>query len=86
MQQFTYTITDPLGFHARPAGELAKLAKVYGDTVITIAKGDQTVKATQLLKLMSLGIKGGEDVSVTVEGPREAQAMAAIRSFFQEKM
>ena len=27
MKQFTYTITDSLGIHARPAGLLAKLAK-----------------------------------------------------------
>ena len=38
MQQFTYTITDPLGIHARPAGILAKAAKNYPDTVIMIAK------------------------------------------------
>ena len=24
MKQFTYTITDPIGVHARPAGMLAK--------------------------------------------------------------
>ena len=27
MKQFTYTINDPLGIHARPAGLLAKEAK-----------------------------------------------------------
>ena len=26
MKQFTYTITDPVGIHARPAGLLAKAA------------------------------------------------------------
>ena len=26
MKQFTYTITDPVGIHARPAGVLAKQA------------------------------------------------------------
>ena len=33
MKQFAYTITDPVGIHARPAGLLAKQAKAYGDTV-----------------------------------------------------
>lgn len=36
MKQFTYTITDPLGIHARPAGQLAKLAKSFADTTATI--------------------------------------------------
>ena len=28
MKQFTYTITDPVGIHARPAGLLAKAAAI----------------------------------------------------------
>ena len=27
MKEFTYTITDPEGIHARPAGELVKAAR-----------------------------------------------------------
>ena len=29
MKEFTYVITDKEGIHARPAGELVMLAKVY---------------------------------------------------------
>ena len=36
MKQFTYTIKDALGIHARPAGLLAKKAKSYADTTVTI--------------------------------------------------
>ena len=57
MQQFTYVVNDPLGLHARPAGLLAKLAKPYADTVITVTKAGKTVKASQLMKLMSLAVK-----------------------------
>lgn len=39
MKQFTYTITDPVGIHARPAGVLAKQAKAL-DSTVTIAKAD----------------------------------------------
>ena len=86
MKQFTYTITDPLGIHARPAGLLAKQAKAYGDTVITIAKADQTVKASQLMKLMGLGIKKGEEITVAAEGPAEEEAIAALKAFFEETL
>ena len=55
MTQFTYTITDPLGIHARPAGQLAKLAKSFADTTATITKGEKTVKLSQLMMLMGLG-------------------------------
>ena len=71
MQQFTYTVNDPLGIHARPAGIIAKMAKPYGDTVITITKAGTTVKASQLMKLMSLAVKNGDEGIVAAEGPAE---------------
>ena len=86
MQQFTYVINDPLGLHARPAGLLAKLAKPYADTVITVTKGDKTVKASQLMKLMSLAAKNGDEVTVAAEGPEEEAAIAALKAFFEENL
>lgn len=86
MQQFNYVINDPLGLHARPAGLLTKLAKPYADTVITVTKGDKTVKASQLMKLMSLAAKNGDEVVVAAEGPLEEEAIAALKAFFQENL
>lgn len=82
MKEFTYTITDPLGIHARPAGQVAKLAKGYTDTVITISKNDSVAKASQLMKLMSLAVKQGDAVRITAEGSREEEAIEELRGFF----
>nr|WP_325182121.1 HPr family phosphocarrier protein [uncultured Oscillibacter sp.] len=86
MKAFTYTIEDELGIHARPAGLLSKLARSFPDTVVTVTKGDKTVKATQLMKLMNLGIKKGDQVTVTAEGDSEEAARAALRDFFEENL
>ena len=86
MQQFTYTVHDPLGIHARPAGIIAKMAKPYADTVITITKGEKSVKASQLMKIMSLAAKNGDEVTVTVEGPEEDAAFEAVKSFFEANL
>ena len=86
MQQFTYTIKDELGIHARPAGLLAKAAKAYGDTVVTVTKDGNTVKASQLMKLMGMGIKQGNEIVVAAEGPAEDEAIAAMEKFFQENL
>ena len=86
MQQFVHTINDPLGIHARPAGQLAKTAKTFADTTITISKGGSAVKATQLMKLMGLGVKQGDQVTVTAEGPAEAEAIVAMQLFFNENL
>lgn len=86
MKQFNYTITDPLGIHARPAGMLAKVAKSYSYTTITIAKGEIIVNATQLMKLMGLTVKQGNVVTVTAEGPQEGEAIAAMEKFFRDNL
>ena len=86
MKEFSYTIQDPLGIHARPAGMLAKAAKEFGNTTITVQKDDKTVKASQLMKLMGLGIKQGATVTVKAEGANEDAAIAAIEAFFKENL
>ncbi len=86
MKQFQYTVKDPLGIHARPAGMLAKLAKDYGSTVITITKDGTTVRAAQLIKLMGLAVKQGSVVTVAAEGPAEEEAIAAMRQLFEEHL
>ena len=86
MEQFTYTITDPLGIHARPAGLLAKTAKGFSDTVVTVTKDGNTVKASQLMKLMGLGVKQGNTITVAAEGPAEDEAIAAMQKFFEENL
>ena len=86
MQKFVYTIHDPLGIHARPAGLLVKMAKEFPDTAITIAKGGSEVRATQLMKLMGLGIRQGDQVTITAKGPTETAAIAAMQRFFSENL
>ena len=65
MKEFNYTVNDPLGLHARPAGMLAKAAKAFPDTTITITKGAKTIKATQLMMIMGLAVKNGDEVTRT---------------------
>ena len=45
MKEFKYTITDPEGIHARPAGELVKAAKQFTST-IKLAKDGKEVTLT----------------------------------------
>jgi len=87
MKQFTYTITDPVGIHARPAGLLAKAAKAL-DSTVTVAKADgsKSAAATKLMALMGMGIKTGETITVTVEGGNEEANAAAMEQFFKENL
>lgn len=72
--------------HARPAGLLVKAAKAFAGTEISVTKGDKTAKSTQLMKLMGLGVKGGDTVTVTADGPDEEKAIAAMEQFFKKNL
>ena len=86
MQKFTYIIQDSLGIHARPSGLLVKEAKQYLDTTLTLTKDGKSAKLNQLMRLLSLGVKQGDTVTLTAEGPAEAQAVAALQEFFKENL
>lgn len=86
MKQFEYTIKDALGIHARPAGMAAKMAKGFGDTVVTVTKGSKTVKASQLMALMGMAVKQGDTVTIAVDGPKEEEAFAAVKEFFEKNL
>ena len=81
MKQFQYTITDPMGLHARPAGVMAKQVKGYAGTTV---KGDKSVNALKLMGLMSMAVKQGETVTVTIEGENEDKVCAELEQFFKE--
>lgn len=83
MKEITYTITDPNGIHARPAGVLVKTLKGYSSNV-TIFKGDKNVDMKKLLALMGMGIKQGDTVTVQVEGDDEEACAAEIEKALKE--
>jgi phosphocarrier protein len=85
MQKFSYVIKDEVGIHARPAGLLVKEAKNYSST-ITVTKDGKSAEAKKLMALMGLGVKCGETVEVSVDGPDEATAFEGIKKFFEENL
>ena len=85
MYEFTYTVKDPVGIHARPAGLLSKEGKKYKST-ITVEKNGTEVNVLKLMALMKLGVKCGETVNVKIEGEDEAVAGPAMEAFFNANL
>jgi len=85
MKEFTYVITDKEGIHARPAGELMKLAKEYTSTVSVIKEGKKA-DAKKVFGLMGLGVKNGMEITVQIEGEDEDTAAAAVEAFLKENL
>ncbi len=85
MKSFEYVVKDEVGIHARPAGILVKEAKKY-ESKITISKDGKSAEATKLMAVMSLGVKCGQTVEVTVEGADEDTAVEEIKAFFEQNL
>ena len=82
MKTFSYTVTDALGIHARPAGALVKEAKKF-ESRLSIAKGEKKGDLKKLFSIMGLGAKQGDALTVEAEGPDEAEAAAAMEAFLK---
>ena len=80
MKEFIYTVTDPQGIHARPAGELVKLAKEFTSSV-TISKDGKSGDCKKIFTIMGLGIKGGMEVVLKFDGEDEDAAYDKISAF-----
>ena len=85
MTGFTYTITHPLGLHARPAAALTELCRSL-TSQITITKGERNISATSLVPLLLLEVQQGDTISVTLEGPREIEESQALMAYFQANL
>ena len=84
MKEFKYTIVDEIGIHARPAGIIAKKAKEFADTVITITKNDKTVEIKKIMAVMGLGVQKGDTVTIKADGNSEDAAIEELEKLFKE--
>ena len=80
MTTITYVIKDELGIHARPAGLITKTVKGFQSKVM-MGRPEKMVDASKIIGIMSLGMKCGEEITLTVDGPDEADAVRALEEF-----
>lgn len=85
MQNFTFTVKDPNGFHARPVGMLVNRAKTF-PCIICVQKENVSVEATKMFGLLNLGIKKGDTIIITTDGEQEVEAAAALKDFLNENL
>lgn len=85
MKEFQYTVKDPVGIHARPAGLLAKKAKEFQSEIL-LEKGEKSANATRLMAVMGLCIKCNDTVTIKITGTDEERAKDEMERFFKEHL
>ena len=85
MTEFTYTIKDSLGIHARPAGKLVKTAEKFKSD-ISISKDKSCADAKKIFSVMSLGIKYDDEIKFTINGEDESEATEELKEFLTKNL
>lgn len=83
MLERTLTVINPLGLHARAAAKLVRLASSF-ESRVTLKKLDSGVSADakSILSLLYVAAGKGSIVCISIEGPDESDAAAAIEHLF----
>ena len=83
MLERTVTVINPLGLHARAAAKLVRLANGF-ESKVSLQKLDSDViaDAKSILSLLYVAAGKGSVVCITVDGPDESEAAAAIEQLF----
>lgn len=82
MKEIVYTVTSPVGIHARPTGFLVKEAKKYASKIELCGKDGKRADATQLLAGMSLDIKCNDTVTLFYRRAGRRNCRAAAEKLF----
>lgn len=77
MKMLSFTVADPAGMHARPAAILSKEAVKY-QAEISLQSNGKSGNMKSILGIMSMGIKSGQSVDISIAGPDEGDAYEAI--------
>ncbi len=84
MTKFEVDIIWETGLHARPAGEVVKLANTFKSTIV-FSNGDDSVDAKSILGVLTLGAVYQSKVFVTIEGDDEKDAETKLKKFFSSE-
>lgn len=79
----TVNVTNSAGIHARAATSIAELVRRFNCRVLVI-KESERVDGTDVLQILSLGTRQGEQVSFEAVGGDAEEALDALVALFSD--
>lgn len=75
----SFKIIDPMGFHARPVSVVVGVFMKSSSQVSIEGKG-RKVNGKSMIQVMTLGLKQGETLTFSINGPDEVSVMATLEN------
>lgn len=76
-------IKNKLGLHARPAAQIAQIAKT-ANKKIWIIKADEKVDASSIIDILTLAALHGTEITLQIDDPADIAVMDAIETLFRD--
>ncbi len=86
MKSFSYTLQNEFPMLLGTAGRLARLANCYPDTTGILRMGTRRADLSRPMKVMTMGVRRGDLVTVTVDGPSEVELFDVLCDHFNRAM
>ena len=86
MMSFSYTLQNDFPMLLGSAGRMAEIAKCYPDTTGTLEMGTRRADLSHPMKMMTMGIRKGDRVTVSVDGPSEVELFDVLCDHFSTAM
>jgi phosphocarrier protein len=84
MQSREVDVINRLGLHARAAAKLVGTATRFA-SALTLAREGRSADAKSIMAVMMLAATRGHTVTLTAEGPDEAEALEAVTQLFADR-
>ena len=78
------TVNLSTGLEARPVAQLVQVASQF-NSEIYVEVGEKKVNAKSIMGMMTLGLDSGENVTISVNGVDETEAMKEIEGYLTSK-
>ena len=75
-------VKNEAGIHCRPSSLIIQKVLDYPECSFNVERSRGEADLTSILTLISLGIKQGEEVKITVNGPDEEEACSEVAELF----
>jgi len=85
LKEVKYVIRDETGIHARPAGLLVKALSEFSGEV-RVGTPQKMVDGKRIFGIMGLGLKCGDEITLTFSGAGEDEAAQRITVFLSENL
>ncbi|HZG56966.1 HPr family phosphocarrier protein [Paenibacillus sp.] len=79
----TFTVANPQGFHVRPTKTFVEKAASFPCKISVSCKGKK-VNGKSSLSMLTLGIAHGDEVTLEIDGEREAEALETLGAMFAQ--